>query len=201
MEAQFGRSSKGKETLMLGNFEYWKHRQNVNGTVVWRCTKSVRFHCKARITTKGRATLSDVRPAHTHEGNILCCRARNAVGEMKDKMSDIGATPSTSQGAIVGQLADDVLMALPKRATLNRALQRHRKKLAAATNGGAGLPQLPVDHDFNIPEPWTNLVLFDSGPGVDRMIIIGCDVLLDGLARADLWIADGTFRQRLTMLN
>jgi len=25
------------------------------------------------------------------------------------------------------------------------------------------------------------------------MILVGCDVLLDGLARADLWIADGTF--------
>jgi len=29
MEAEFGRSSKGKETVMLSNFEYWKHRQNL----------------------------------------------------------------------------------------------------------------------------------------------------------------------------
>ena len=82
-------------------------------------------------------------------------------------------------------------MALPKRATLNRALQRYRQKLAAATIGG--LPLLPVDHDFDIPAAWIDMVLFDSGPETDRMILVGCDVLLDGLARADLWIADGTF--------
>jgi len=193
MEAEFGRSSKGKETVMLSNFEYWKHRQNLNGTVVWRCTKSVLFHCKARITTRGKQVISGVPPAHTHEGNITCSQARIAVGEMKDKMSDIGATPSSSQGAVAQHLTDHVLMALPKRATLNRALQRHRKKLAAATNGGEGLPPLPVDHSFNIPASWADMVLFDSGPGTDRMIILGCDVLLDGLARADIWVADGTF--------
>ena len=76
--------------------------------------------------------------------NVVRSKARKAVGEMKDKMSDIGATPSSAQGAVAGPLADYVLMGLPKRATLNRALQRHRKKLAAATNGGVGLPPLPV---------------------------------------------------------
>lgn len=38
------------------------------------------------------------------------------------------------------------------------------------------------------------MVLFDSGPGENRMIIIGCDMLSDGLARADIWLADGTFK-------
>ena len=193
MDAQFGRSSKGKETLMLGNFEYWKHRENLNGTIVWRCTKSVLFHCKARVITRLTQVMSAVPPSHTHDGNIICSQARNAVAEMKDKMADIGATPSSSQGVVAVKLADHVLMALPKRPTLNRSLQRHRKKLAAATNGGVGLPQLPVDHDFNIPASWLDLILFDSGPGTDRMILLGCDVLLDGLARADIWIADGTF--------
>ena len=40
-----------------------------------------------------------------------------------------------------------------------------------------------------------NLVnLYDSGPGDDRMIMMGCAELLDGLARADLSLADGTFK-------
>ena len=102
MEAQFGRSSKGKDTLMLKNFEYWKHRENLNGTVVWRCTKSVLFHCKARITTPGTQVISSVPPPHTHDGNITISHDRNAVGKMKDKILDIGATPSSSQGAFAG---------------------------------------------------------------------------------------------------
>ena len=39
-----------------------------------------------------------------------------------------------------------------------------------------------------------DMVLYDSRPGDDRMILMGCAELLDGLARADLWLADGTFK-------
>ena len=84
-------------------------------------------------------------------------------------------------------------MALSKRSTVNRALQRHRKKRIAKNNGGAALPTLPVDHNFDIPEAFKEMVLFDSGCGEARVIILGNDILLDGLGRADIWLADGTF--------
>ena len=58
MEANFGRSSKRRETLVHSNFKFWKHRDNVNGTIAWRCTKFVKFHCKAQITTRAGAILS-----------------------------------------------------------------------------------------------------------------------------------------------
>lgn len=38
------------------------------------------------------------------------------------------------------------------------------------------------------------MVLYDSGPGGDRIILLGCMELLDGLGRADVWLADGTFK-------
>jgi len=39
-----------------------------------------------------------------------------------------------------------------------------------------------------------DMVSYDSGPGDDRMILMGCAELLDGLAQADLWLADGILR-------
>ena len=42
-----------------------------------------------------------------------------------------------------------------------------------------------------------DMVLYDSGPADDRVILMGCAELLDGLARADLWLADGTFKVML----
>jgi len=39
-----------------------------------------------------------------------------------------------------------------------------------------------------------DMVLYDSGPGDDRMIMMGCAELLHSLARADLWLAYGTFK-------
>ena len=118
---------------------------------------------------------------------------------MKQKMGDIGATPSSSQGAVAATLTDDVLMALPRHAAINRALQRHRKKLLTDRNGGTPLPPLPVDLTFVVPDSFADMVVFDSGPGNDCIIMIGCDVLLDGLARAEIWLGDGTFSVVVTI--
>ena len=193
MASFIGRSSKNRETFVHENFEFWKHKDYVNGTTVWRCTKSVRFHCKARLTTLAGVIIRKQNIQHTHDGNIATTNARNAVMNMKDKMGDLGATPSSSQGAVAATLPDNVLMALPRRSAINRALQRHRKRLAVTANGGVPLPPLPVDHNFTIPALFGDMVLYNSGFGGDRIIILGCDVLLDALARVDVWLADGTF--------
>lgn len=193
MAVNFSRSSKNRETLVYKSFEFWKHKDYKNGSTAWRCTKSVLFHCKARVTTRGGDIVAETNTLHTHEGNRATALARKAVAEMKDNMSHINSTPSSSQGAVAVNLPDHVLMALPKRPALNRALQRHRKKIFADVNGGTRLPPLPVDHNFPIPVLFEEMVLFDSGTGCSRIIIMGCDALLDGLGRADIWLADGTF--------
>jgi len=40
MDGSFGCSSKGKPTVIFATFEFTKHRDNVNGSTVWRCSKS-----------------------------------------------------------------------------------------------------------------------------------------------------------------
>ena len=85
--------------------------------------------------------------------------SRKAVAEMKDNMGQINSTPSSSQGAVAVKLPDHVLMALPKRPALNRALQRHRKKMFSDVNGGTPLPPFPVDHNFPVPEVYADMVM------------------------------------------
>ena len=118
---------------------------------------------------------------YTHHGNGSTALARKALANMKSAMDGIGATPSASQGSVSGNLTDDVLMALPKRSSVNRALQRYRRKRLAKNNGGFVFPALPVDQNFDIPEPFKEFVLFDSGFGENRLLILGSDVLLGGL--------------------
>jgi hypothetical protein len=113
---------------------------------------------------------------------------------MKEGMGALMATPSSSQASVAANLDDPVLMALPKRDTLARCLQRKRAKLALESNDGHALPATPVNLEFAIPETFNGMVLFDSGAGPDRIILLGCDELLDGLARSDVWLADGTFK-------
>lgn len=193
MDANFGCSSKGRQTVIHSNYEYTKHRTNANGTTVWRCIKSVQFHCKARLTTKGPLIIKVQNEEHTHHGNGSTALARKAIADMKSAMDGIGSTPSSAQGEVSENLEDHVLMALPKKSTVTRTLQRHKRKRIIQNNGGLILPPLPVDHNFDIPELYKDLILFDSACGETRILILGCDILLDGLARADVWLADGTF--------
>lgn len=43
------------------------------------------------------------------------------------------------------------------------------------------LPKPPTDLNFKYPHEFANLPLFDSGPGNDRILILGDKPLLDGL--------------------
>jgi len=89
---------------------------------------------------------------------------------------------------------DDTLMALPKRATMSKALWRHRKKVTDAANGDTPLTAIPKYLLFVISKNFADIVVFDSGPGDNRLILISCLNLLDGLAKAPMWLADGTFK-------
>ena len=84
-------------------------------------------------------------------------------------------------------------MALPKRDTLTRALRRHREKVL--TSGGTdALPPLPSNLEFEIPNKFQAMLLFDSGPATDRILMFGDTTLLDGLARSKTWLADEIFK-------
>lgn len=194
MEVAFGISERGQETVIYRGFEYWKKKSNVCGTMSWRCKEYRRLNCRATIITSGKRVTGERQPDHTHQGNIATSLARIAVGQMKETMTQLMATPSSSQAAVSSTLDDHVLMALPRKSLLNRTMQRKRQKVNAAANGGALLPPIPVDLTFDVPEIYKEMVLFDSGPGQNRLILMGCRELLDGLARADIWLADGTFK-------
>jgi hypothetical protein len=152
MSATFGCSSKGRATLIYRNFEYWKERDNSSGTITWRCKFHQRFQCKARVITAGDRVVSDRQPDHTHSGNLPIALARKAIGEMKDAMGETMSTPNSSQGAVAARLDNDVLMALPKRASLSRTLRLHRQTVTSAANGNLALPAIPTDLLFDIPD-------------------------------------------------
>jgi len=115
-------------------------------------------------------------------GNI-----RYLVLHLKNKITDLTVAQSSSQAAVMSKLPDDILMALPRRATVSKALRRHRKKVTDAANKDTPLPAIPKTESF------ADIVVFDSGPGDNRLILISCHELVDGLARSSMWLADGTF--------
>lgn len=194
MEAMYGCSKRGQKTLLYRNFEYIKDRCNVNGTTAWRCSLHQRLHCKARVITNGLHVVSDKQPDHTHSGNAATSLARKAVADMKARMGEISATPSLAHASVLPTINSSVLMALPRRDNVLRVLRRHRLRLNVASNGGVTSPPIPTDTSFEIPEQFRHMIQYDSGRNDSRIIIIGSPILLDGLARAEVWFADGTFK-------
>jgi len=191
---EFGVSKRGNQTLIYRNFEFWKYRCNSKNETLWRCCKHEVFKCKAVLKTKNDVVVNSTLTEHTHGGNAATALSRQAIGKMKSHMTENLATPSASQGAVVVNLSGDVQMALPKRASLSRVLRRHRQIRSMAANNGVALPPNPVDLNFDIPTRFLPFLLHDSGPGDDRLLMFGDRELLGALARADLWLADGTFK-------
>jgi hypothetical protein len=149
--------------------------------VSWRCCQNQRLKFNARPVTSGNRVVSERQPEHRHAENGSTALARQAVGAMKERMSEVTATPNSSQAAEMASLENHVLMALLRRPTLTRTLERHRQKVITAAHGGVPFPAIPTDLLFQIPHQFTDIVLNDS----DRIIILGCLELRDGLARAD----------------
>uniref|UniRef100_T1IT00 Phospholipid/glycerol acyltransferase domain-containing protein n=1 Tax=Strigamia maritima TaxID=126957 RepID=T1IT00_STRMM len=130
-----------------------------NGIISWRCRFYQKFKCKARVVTEGLVLVEDKQPDHTHSGNVATSLARKAVGQIKEKMNTLTATPSSSQASVLVDLPNSVLMALPKQPTLTRALQSKKQKFSQDES----LPAVPKDVHFDIPEKYRAMVLYDSG--------------------------------------
>lgn len=190
--AVYGESERGNKTLIYKGYEYWKKKVLAQGHVVWRCCKHQTLKCKAVVITNDLVVVKNINPEHSHEGNNSTGLARRAVGEMKRKAVENLATPASTRCTVSSTLPDHVLMALPQKNLIARTLRRSRHKHLNTT--GNVLPAAPTDTHFIMPAKFTDFVLFDSGPGDDRMIMFGCNEMLDGLARASLWLADGTFK-------
>ena len=163
MATTFGISKRGNRTLIHLNYEYWRIRENAKGQTQWRCCKYESFQCKAKLLTCDDVVVGEQSPDHIHSGNISTSLARKAVGEMKKKMTETVATPSSSSGAIMADLYPHVLMGLPKRTSLNRVLRRHRTKELSSNINERALPPAPTDLNFTFPARFDSLLLFDSG--------------------------------------
>lgn len=189
----FGTSSKGRPTVIYKNFEYTKVRTNDNGEIYWRCKFHQSYHCLAHIKTLEDRVITNDAQEHNHQGNLSTSLARQTVAEMKERMNEISATPAAVVGSVSRLLEDNILQALPKRSSLTRTLQRFRKA-ALEDNEISVLPSPPVDTHFEVPRRFEHMILYDSGTIGERFIILGSREMLDGLARAKLWLADGTFK-------
>jgi len=122
-------TSKGRCCILHGQCEFVKHRQYANGSIQWRCKLYQKSKCPARITTRADTVVGRSGPEHNHGSNVEAALWRQAVAVMKNMMtSKVSATPASVVRAVTVSLDSDVLLALPKRASLERTLQRSKHR-------------------------------------------------------------------------
>ena len=149
------------------------------------------MHCKSFLITNGEMVIKQVEHSHlTDNAGIKC---RDALNNMKRRINDIGTTQSQIYGTFAATLRNDVLMALPSKESIHKRLRRTRK--ANNVRHGVDLGPPPININFEIPALFRDFVLHDFGVNnAERFLIFGCNELLDGLARAEFWFCDGTFK-------
>jgi hypothetical protein len=145
----YGVSKRGKRPIIYRGFKFWYHKVLKNDRVVWRCCKYRTLNCKATVVADGLHIEGNKNTQHTHDGNNSQAVTRKAVRDMKLRQTDSLATPSATRAAMCSHLADHVLMALPKKATLSRSLRFHRQKAAESGND----PCLPYRPTATLPCP------------------------------------------------
>src|SRR6218665_2789357 len=94
-DARYGRSERGRETLIYCGFEFCRHRVKANGHVVWRCSKCRALKCKAIVEAKCLRVFGTSDVEHKHEGNLsTAALARGALkGEMENPVVDPSSKP------------------------------------------------------------------------------------------------------------
>lgn len=88
--------------------------------------------------------MGDCNPQHNYDDNKDNILARQAVGEMKDKMGEVSATTTAIIGSARMWFQPGVLMELPTKNCLQRTLQRKRRKLQSESDSTYNLLYMNV---------------------------------------------------------
>ncbi|KFM58704.1 hypothetical protein X975_17494, partial [Stegodyphus mimosarum] len=179
---EFSRTQKGKEVLIYSGFEYLKFR-TVNGVVTWRCRRHRSTRCHSFLKTKDGSIMKEP-TEHCHDSCPQKVIANAARSQMREDMKSVAATPRNVIGNVLSGLSNDVLACFPKQSSLTRNLLHHRKE---------GYLPNPSNTNFEIPEKYINLVLYDSGADdINRILVLGDKELLAELKKDSIY-GDGTF--------
>jgi FLYWCH zinc finger domain len=168
-----GESNRGRRTLILNSNEFWFAKEYRSGNILWYCRQRRRRLCHASVETlEDGETIFRANNYHSHDNDVVGINVRRTVRQMQHQITQLGATPAAVIATNARQLSPTEQIGLPYEPSLRRRLQRTR---SAAINQGSPIPR---DRNFIIPNKFSEMVLADSGPGQDRIIMLGITELL-----------------------
>jgi len=158
----------------------------------WRCVQFEK-ECSARCVTNDGEFKSES-GSHDHPAEAADTEKRKRISILKDSARNTQDTPAQIVAAASINMPKSVAGDFPTPMQLTRTIQKTR---VAAT----GAPTNPTNLiDLVVPELYTKtcngeeFLLFDSGPGVDRILLYSTKNNIRTLSQCEQWYANGTFK-------
>ena len=209
MEASFTPTSRGGAKLCYAGRVYRFQKNLAGGQMRWKCVNAEwNFKCGGYAVTDGKVPGSAIVRTGDHASHCEPSASKQDVAAIRHAVistagGSAGVTPVRAVAECIGGAGSSVLQALPTSASLKRSAQnaafRARKK--AQADGEAGffanynsLEELRIPPSIISRRDGDEFLLYDSGPGEGRILLLGTQDNVRALQSASVWGADGTFK-------
>lgn len=194
MPLEYVKNQKGGNLLLYQGCLFRKEKTDATGKSIWKCTEYDKNKCSARIHTRNDAIVKEP-DGHNHGPDIAKAKTKAVVAEMKDRAA-IAPESSTHQIVVAStsNLSIAVKGQMPSVACLKRTVQRLRQQENGAPPNPNSLEDLEIPDRYRLTDAGEQFLLWDSGPGPNRILIWATERNLDLLAQSRHWYADGTFK-------
>jgi hypothetical protein len=194
MPLDFVRSNKGGEFLVV-NGHTFRQEKIINEKRIWKCTEYRTSKCKSRCHSKDDI-LTKQPTEHNHVPDLARIKAKKIMDEIKKKAKT--TQESTHHIAASASVSEEISVAvtvqLPKVANIKQTIRRVRHAAQAPLPNPTNLEELDLPEEYTKTLQGENFLLFDSGPGPQRILIFSTTANMDLLASCPNWYADGTFK-------
>ncbi len=168
-------SQKGKPIVLHEGYRYRKDRDNVDGSISWRC---IHRHCSGRLKQLPDDTADvTVTPVHSnHAPNPMLNIAERIKAAIHNRAADTAERPRRIiQECTAGERIEATQL-LPSYTASQRTIERKRKRLDVV------MPNPPSVAEIDLPDALLqttrneNFVLWDSGSDdVRRIFMFGTE--------------------------
>lgn len=130
---EFFKNMRGNQSLLYDGFEYNKSRVSTNGVSTWRCKLTRTLGCKAIMKTKKDEIFIQPSP-HCHKPSPQKAIVNVTLSKMKNNIKRDGANIKNVIEKEINSLDDAVINHLPKKASIERFLRRHKALASKPSN-------------------------------------------------------------------
>ncbi|KAJ8710243.1 hypothetical protein PYW07_009609 [Mythimna separata] len=189
-ELCFVTSERGGEILLNDGYQYYKKRNNKNGSSRWNCKHKSK--CRGTITIKGNIIVNKVNHTNNCEPDHAGIELKKETNKWKVESKE-GALPlQTIYNEGVNRLKDrgiNLLTRIPDFNNVKHGLYNSRRKEFGICN-----IRPKTVNDFEVPIKYDDFLMADYQQDARRIVIFSSKEAREKLKTVKHFFADGTFK-------